>query len=200
LLGFGFDVITDEGYLNNPYRSIYYLCGSARCADGEVYPNTHTTYAAAVRAIYYLPYRASIKGEYRVFNDTWGVTASNYELVYTHPIVPNWILDLKYRYYTQTHADFYSDLFPFQNAQNYMARDKELSTFTNQTLGIGASYEFGKGGWGFIDKGSLNLSYDYISFDYQDFRDARANVSVAGTEPLYSFSANVMQFFVSIWY
>lgn len=215
LLGFGLDVITDEGFLNNPYRSVSYLfldpsdptcdplnsgCATERRAQAESYPNTHTTYAAAVRAIYYLPYRASIKGEYRIFTDTWGVNASNYELVYTHPIEPNWILDFKYRFYTQTHADFYSDMFPFQDAQNYLARDKELSSYSNQTFGIGASYEFGKGGWGVIDKGSVNLNYDYLTFQYKDFRDLTKTGYRPGEEPLYSFSANVVQFFVSVWY
>ena len=37
---------------------------------------------------------------------------------------------------------FYSDLFDRVNQQNFLARDKELSTFTSQTMRIGASYEF----------------------------------------------------------
>ncbi len=52
-------------------------------------------------------------------------------------------LDLSYRYYTQGTADFYSDLYPRQNSQNFLSRDKELSTFSSNSLGVGLTYEFG---------------------------------------------------------
>ena len=53
-----------------------------------------------------------------------------------------WMFDVHYRYYMQNAADFYSDLFPRQNFQNFLARDKELSTMNSQTLGFGVGYEF----------------------------------------------------------
>ena len=37
-------------------------------------------------------------------------------------------------------------------------------------------------------------------FDYEDFRDLRVTGVAPGTEPLYSFSANVGQLFISIWF
>ena len=43
-----------------------------------------------------------------------------------------------YRFYKQNEADFYSDLFPSANYQNFMARDKEISAYTGNTVGIGA--------------------------------------------------------------
>lgn len=200
LMDLGFETITDEGYLNNPYRSVRYLLTPTSYAlQGEVYPNTHTSHAISLRALYYLPYRASIKGEYRVFSDTWGIQASMYDIGYTYPI-NDWIVDVHYRAYEQTRADFYSDLFPYIDAQNYLARDKELSTFSSKTIGLSASYEFVKRGWGFIDKGSANIAYNHIMFDYEDFRDRRVSGVIPGTEPLYNFSADVWQLFVSIWY
>ena len=51
-----------------------------------------------------------------------------------------------------------------------------------------------------IDRGRINLSYDHIWFDYDDFRDLRDTSAPVGREPLYSFSAGVAQFFVSIWF
>jgi len=51
-----------------------------------------------------------------------------------------------------------------------------------------------------IDRGSINLSYDHIWFDYDDFRDLRDTSAPVGREPLYRFSASVAQFFVSIWF
>ncbi len=46
----------------------------------------------------------------------------------------------------------------------------------------------------------LRSKYNYMQFNYQDFRDLRAEGFTPGTEPLYSFSANVLRLFVSIWY
>ncbi len=153
-----------------------------------------------MRALYYLPYRAAIKGEYRFFTDTWGVDAHNVEVGYTHPFKSNWILDLKYRFYTQTKADFYEDIFPYQDAQNFMGRDKELSTFTSNTVGAGLSYLFTEKQVGFIKRGSMNLQYDHIMFDYDDFRDVTKSGYTAGNEPFYSFSANVTRISMNIWY
>ena len=110
--------------------------------------------------------------------------------------------------YSQGNADFYRDLFDRPNQQNFLARDKELSTFTSQALSLGATYDFLPNGWRFIKKGTLNIFYDRIQFDYDDFRDARfaqlpttdPSFHAAGTEPLYSFGANVIQMFVSVWF
>ena len=68
-----------------------------------------------------------------------------------------WTFEVGYRYYTQGNADFYSDLFERANQQNFLARDKELSTFVSQTLSVGATYDFLPNGWRFIKKGTLNL-------------------------------------------
>ena len=201
-MGLDIETITDEGFLNNPYRSVRYLDSTSALGysyEPEVYPRTRTSNAIAIRSLYYLPYRASINGEYRFYNDTWDITAHTFSLGYTHPLEKNWILDFKYRYYTQSHADFYSDLYPFRQSQNFLARDKELSSFHDQTLGIGISYEFTPHNWGFVDKGSLSLDYNHIQFNYDDFRNLTV-VTTPGQEPLYSFSADTLQLFLSIWY
>ena len=200
LMDMSFETISDEGFLNNPYRQIWYVDGAIYGRQFEVYPETRTSHALAIRALYYLPYRAAIKGEYRVFSDSWGIQSNMAEVGYTHPLKNDWTVDFSYRTYSQSRADFYSDLFPYMDAQNYLAVDKELSTFTSQSFGLSASYEFAKRGWKFIDKGSANISYTHIMFDYQDFHDKRVPVVTLGTEPLYSFSADVVQLYVSVWY
>jgi len=198
----GLETITDEGFLNNPYRSVRYLDPASPKGysyEPEVYPHTHTSNAVSIRTGYYLPWHASLKGEYRYFTDTWGIRAHNAEIGYTHPLGNHWTLDLSYRYYTQTAADFYADIFPRQQAQNYLARDKELSTFHSHTFGAAVSYLFEPAGWRFIDHGSLTASYDHMLFRYEDFRDLSA-AGPAGEEPLYDFTASVMQLYLSIWY
>ncbi|HEY0940900.1 MAG TPA: DUF3570 domain-containing protein [Steroidobacter sp.] len=211
ITSFNYEVITDEGFLNNPYRSYRYRSPSGDglfILEREIYPRTRTSNAAALNARYFLPYRAAVYGNYRFFTDTWGIRADTFELGYVHPIKQQWTLEARVRYYQQDNADFYSDLFDRVNQQNFLARDKELSTFNSVAFRVGASYEFAQTGWRFVKKGSLNLFYDRIEFQYDDFRDARfsrlptddPNFRAAGTEPLYEFGANVIQAFVSIWF
>ena len=199
LIGLNFETITDEGFLNNPYREVRYLNGNGGYdKEFEEYPETRTSHAVAMRALYYLPYRAAIRGEVRGYTDTWGINGNMAELGYIHPTKQGWTYEISYRVYSQDSADFYSDLFEveFDN----MARDKELSTYSTRTIGLGVSYEFKKSGWGLIDKGSANFFYNRIQIDYDDFRDLRVEGVTPGTEPLYSLSADVFRIFVSAWY
>ena len=46
---------------------------------------------------------------------------------------------------------------------------------------------------------SFNLQMDFISFDYEDFRDVRVTAA-PGTEPLYGYDAVVTRLYYSLWY
>lgn len=202
IMGFNYEGIADEGYLNNPYRQVRFVDANLQRGydfESERYPNTRSSDAFALRARYHLPYRAAVSGEYRWFSDTWGIDANTLELGYTQPFRQRWMMDLRLRFYDQTAASFYGDLFPFSDAQAFLARDKELSTFSSRTLGAGVSYEFDASEWRHIERGSFNLSLDHIRFEYDDFSDLRGDPPL-GSESLYSFSANVLQLFFSIWY
>ncbi len=201
ILGLSFETITDEGFLNNPYRAVRFLDGSGGYQyASEIYPNTRSSDAASIQLRYHLPYRAAAHIGYRRYADTWDIAATQYEIGYTHPLNNGLTFEGSLRAYSQNKADFYADLFPFQNSQNFMARDKELSTFSSTTLRVGVSYDVVRSGWKFIDRGTINLTFDHIMFDYEDFRDLRITDVAPGEEPLFSFDANVVQFFVSFWF
>jgi hypothetical protein len=193
------ELISDEGYLNNPYRSVRYSTGSGTSTQPERYPNTRTSEATALRGSYYLPWRASINLEYRWFDDSWGINARDWQLKFIQPFLQAWEVELRYRQYEQTAADFYSDLFPFQDAQNFLARDKELSTFDSDMIGIGIGYEFLKDRFRWLDRLSFNAHVDRYEYSYDNFRDARSSLP-AGTEPLYSFDATVSRIWLTAWY
>jgi hypothetical protein len=202
LMGLSFETITDEGFLNNPYRSVRYLDGASALGysyEPELYPRTRTSDAGAVRLRYYLPYRAAIHGEYRSYADTWDIKSDTFEFGYTHPLESGWVIEAKLRFYSQDKADFFSDLFPRAQYQNFIARDKELGTFTSQTLRLGMTYDIMRGGWKFVEKGTVSVFYDHIEFEYEDFRDLTQTGGLPGQEPLYSFGADVLQVFVSFW-
>jgi hypothetical protein len=202
MTGLNYEAITDEGFLNNPYRSVRYLDEtSARgfSFQPELYPHTRTSNAVAINARYFLPHRAAVHGEYRYFTDTWGIDASTVSIGYTHPWGKRWIFEAGYRWYDQSAADFYSDLFPRADAQNFLARDKELSTFTSHMFSLGATYELPSLGWDRLRRSTVNLFYDRINYQYDDFRDITAG-GAPGTEELYGFDADVFRLFVSGWF
>jgi len=203
VLSLNYEGISDEGFLNNPYRQVRFLDPSASRGfsfEAERYPGTRTSSAVALRAMYYLPYRAALKVEGRYYTDSWDIDAFNGEIAYTHPLEEGVTLDLRYRFYNQTAADFYSDLFQQSNQQNFLARDKELSTFTTHTAGVGLNYEFETPGLSFIERGQASLFFDYIVFNYDDFRDLRFENADAGAEPLFGFNATVIRAFISFWF
>lgn len=203
ILGLSFETITEEGFLNNPYRQVRFLDPDAALGysyEKERYPRTRTGNALAIRGRWYLPYRAAIEGDYRFYTDTWDIRGHTAEVSYIHPLDDEWTFDVHYRFYTQNSADFYSDLYPRENFQNFLARDKELASMTSNTLGFGVAYAFKPGRIEFLSKASLNLRYDRIMFDYGDFRDLRVTGVPPGTEPLYSFDADVIRFFFSGWF
>jgi len=205
IFGFNYEVDEDEGFLNSPYRSVRFATpGGGFQLEKEIYPRTHTSNAASLRLKYYMPWRAALDGSYRFYTDTWGVIGHTLDMTYTHPMWKKWIFDGHLRYYKQTAADFYSDLFPRQGSQNFLARDKELATYDAITVGLQASYDFTIPRVRWIQKSSATLRIEHMTINYDDFRDATrtdpANGIVAGTEPLYKLNANVFQAFVSIWF
>lgn len=195
LVGIDFEAVTDEGFLENPYRQNRFIDPSDPTNflyQAEEYPETRTSVATSVRALYYLPYRASLKGEYRYFSDTWGINAHTVELAYVHPLTARWTLEGRVRYYTQGQADFYSDLYDFENSQTHLARDKEMSSFSGTTFGSGVTYEWRQSSLPGVDRLQFSLLVDYLNFQYDNFRDVTAPGSfLPGEEPLYEFDAFV---------
>jgi Protein of unknown function (DUF3570) len=206
IAGLNLQVITDAGYLANPYRSIRFLDSSnprGYSLGNQVYPDTHTSTAVQVQAKYYLPYRAAVTGSYRYFTDTWGVVGNTYELDYTHPIANKWIFEGRVRYYKQSAATFYSDLFPFADSQNFTARDQNLAALDNTTIGAKVTYAFLPDGWKLFKRGTVTGDISRIRFKYLDFRDIRdfgPPQFAPGDEPLYQFNATVFQLFVSMYF
>ena len=198
-----FETITDEGFLNNPYRSVRYFDPGTALGysyEPELYPNTRTSNSLGLRARYYLPYRAAVEGEYRFFTDTWDIDGHTASLTYIHPW-KDFTFTGKFRYHDQTGAHFYRDIFPGAQATNFRGRDKELSPLTSYTFKLKASYQFLSESqrWGFIKKGTVTASVDMLHVDYHDFSDLTAQAPI-GEEPLYKLDADVFQVFFSIWY
>jgi hypothetical protein len=204
--GVNFNVITDWGYLANPYRSIRYLdAGTPKgySLGSQVYPDTRTSTAVQVEAKYFLPYRAAITGSFRYFRDTWSIVGKTFEVDYTHPISNVWILEGRFRYYTQNNADFYSDLFQYANEFEFEGRDQDLAAQDNYTIGAKATYAFLPNGWKIFKRATITFDASRIAFHYKDFRNIKdygLPQYQPGTEPLYDFNATVYQVYMSMFF
>jgi len=181
----------EDGYLNSPYRSAR-LNG---LLVPERYPRTRDSYALALRGVYGFSTEegrllSSLRAGYRYFWDTWQIRAHTLEVAYQRYFGPRWTGEANLRYYSQFGASFYRD--DFTQPEVYMARDKELSTFNSYGLGV-------KGTWWFYRnpesqrRASLNFTGNRVYYDYKDFTDVRNG-------QLYSFDANILQVYVSLWY
>jgi hypothetical protein len=210
IAGATLEVITDQGLLSNPYRSIRYLDPSVPLGYSlgtQVYPNTRTSTAVEARAKYYLPYRAAASVSYRYFTDTWGIRANTIELGYTHPLADRFIFEGRVRHYNQSHANFYSDLFNFAGQQNFEARDQNLAASTNNTFDGKVTWAFAPEGFLIFKRATASFDVTRIQFKYKDFRDIRdfndtpAGGNYApGTEPLYHFNAMIYQVYMSMFF
>lgn len=194
--------VSDEGFLNNPYRTVRYVdesLASGVAYQPEKYPNTRNSFAVKLSASYYLPYRAALFSHIRFFDDSWDITATDVELGYRQPFLEHFEFELKLRTYQQTQASFYSDLFSHRDAQNFLARDKELSDFSDLTIGMGITYKLPQNLFPDNVSSEATLQWDRIKFDYNNFRDPTAEGGV-GEEPLYGFSADVIRAVFSVYF
>jgi hypothetical protein len=210
IAGATLEVITDQGLLSNPYRSIRYLDPAVPLGyslGSQVYPNTHTSTAVETRAKYYLPFRAAASLSYRYFTDTWGVRANTIELGYTQPISNKFIFEGRVRHYKQNQATFYSDLFPFANSQNFEARDQNLAASTNNTFDGKVTWAFAPEGFLIFKRATVSFDVSRIQFKYSDFRNIKyfnnapaGGLFQPGKEPQYFFNATVLQVYGSFFF
>ncbi len=189
-----YEATIEDGFLNNPYRFV--IIGNVPQGLGsEVYPGTRTSQATAVRATKYWDFKGATSLGYRYFRDTWDIVAHTVDFTYSQYIGERWLTDLYMRYYTQDAADFYSNNFAV--ARNYMARDKELSTFDSYSVGAKISYKIFDE-YSSFNNGTLNFSAEYIDSQYDDYSGID-DLSVI-TNDTYSFDAAVLQLFFSVRY
>jgi hypothetical protein len=207
IAGATLDVITDQGYLSNPYRSIRFRDTAVQpgySLGSPIYPNTRTSTAVETRAKYYLPYRAAASVSYRYFTDTWGIRANTIELGYIQPLSNKFIFEGRLRHYNQKHASFYSDLFNFANQQNFESRDQNLAASTNNTIDGKVTWAFAPEGFLVFKRATVSFDVSRIQFKYGDFRNIKnyniTNGYAVGTEPLYRFNAMVYQVYMSMFF
>ena len=187
ITSFNYENIAEKGYLSNPYRAARIFGAFVP----EKYPSTRTSEAYSIRSLTYFDWRGSIRFDYRYYSDTWGIKSDTFEVGLSKYIGNKNILGLSLRLYSQNKASFYSDNFTVDML--YMARDKELSTFSDITIKAKYTYHMFERDNGFFNKGNITTSLAYIDYQYDDFTHYE-------TGEKYSYTAVVAQILLSLWY
>jgi hypothetical protein len=172
------EVDSDTGYLGSPYRAAR-VFGTL---VPERNPTARTSRALALRAAISIDPKSAAHLQYRYFHDTWGIHADTIELGYRRELAEDWRLDASVRRYSQHRAVFFSD--DFAQQFTYMSRNRQLGSFTGDSLGAGTSWRLARDPGRYEVRLAGNL--EWMRYRYADFTDLR-------TGALYGFNATLVE-------
>ncbi len=183
-----YELVTDEGYLNNPYRQIRYADadGAARLLVRARSVSAHQDQQFGLRAPEILLALVARRGRRhlpllhrhlgrRSADDPAGLHAAGLRQLDVRRALP--LLHAGRRRLLPRSV-------PAPEHAELPGRDKELATYTGHTIGVGATLGVPGGRLPWLEKASVNLRYDYMMVSYDDFRDVTAG-GAPGAEPLY---------------
>ncbi len=185
-----FDVLQQEGLLSTPYHRIYFAdkanyyigqtqyipvyettenVGVYRLADDiERLPKSRFKLPIGVRLNYYINETFKLRTYYRYYTDNWGISAHTANIEVPIKLNDNFTVYPMYRYYTQTESKYFAPFETHVSTEKYYTSDYDLSTFSANQYGLGATYVdiFTKAHiWKF---GLKNIDFRYNHYDRSD--------------------------------
>jgi hypothetical protein len=152
-----------SGYQSLPQRKVLipFTIGGVTISEvfDETHPderNRHTIFLRSKR--YFLSRTVADLNLFGYFDD-WGVKAFATELRLSQYLTDDLVLRIRYRFYTQTAADFYEEV--YTQPQEYLTADDRLRAFDAHTAGIKLTYSLR----------ALGLEDWWISFDYDRYQE-----------------------------
>ncbi len=166
-----------NGYQGNPYRAVWLGRASAQ----ENHPENRSRYALGLGLRWWLePIDGAVRLFARGYRDTWDIQSVTAELAYTQLLGDDLRLLFRGRYYNQTGAAFFSDDYPRFPKGQYFTGDRELSPFASYTVGGRITFSVPPDDegdvLGFLSSLDLIGRFDYLYYDFREFRYGRAAV------------------------
>ena len=159
-----------SGYLSTGYQFVPIKTGPPTNEALEQLPDSRTGTAFSIVYSRWLFDASAIHWRLRLYNDDFGITAQSTDMTRLTYLNDNMILDLKYRYYQQTKADFWANKFPTVPAGNF-TNHPALEDFVSHQFSLGLRYELESGN---VIKPSLDhylsdtgFSFTTISVGYE---------------------------------
>jgi len=114
---------------------------------------------------------AALHFDYRFFHDDWGINAHTFEADWVQPVGQGWTITPRFRYYSQSAADFYAPYLISQQAYSTRVTDPDTGELTNipfdpKLLPADFSSDYRLSGFGALT-GGLTISKEFakgISF------------------------------------
>ncbi len=147
-----------DGLQHNPYRRVY--------AGGTSVPENHPRHRnrrdGFVKLHQYLPNRSSVKLDYRLYNDDWGIVSHEATSALSQYLTHGLFAQYEYRWYTQTAADFYrADYTATNGVDGYATGDYRLGPLSSHLFGVMLDFDLGALAAGTPLLRRFNLSVDY---------------------------------------
>jgi hypothetical protein len=180
-----YDLMTMSGFLSDPYRKV-----AVRNDDGsrtivsELHPDKRVRHAGTARISQLIPgVEAAVIGSYRYYFDSWEVRSSTVELRLNKTILNNFILGVDYRFYAQSQAYFYREVYAGAAYLDdaYRTADYKLKPFDSNNFGFSLVYMFrglagGNPDLEFLQGASFEVKY----FRYFNSLDFSADILQGG--------------------
>lgn len=171
-----------SGFMENPYKAVTFKfidSTSSLRPDGnydghyavvrEQRPNERNQWTENLRYVQHIDaLDAALHVDYRFFHDDWGINAHTFELDWGQPLGNGWTITPRFRYYSQSAADFYQPVFLSKQGlpdvgkldsrtlpSNYSS-DHRLSGYGTLSGGVTLSKQFTKGV-------NFELGFEYYS-------------------------------------
>lgn len=158
-LVFGYQIVHNWGYLQNPYRR-------ARVTGGlqpERHPGERTRHTLHGRLAYFVPEtQTAIHLMYRAYLDSWELGALTPEVRLYQMVGPSVVVRLRYRFYDQVNSFFYRD--EYTGTEAFISADQKMTNFDSHLFGaqlrVGLGF-LGRTPLGFLDRAWVDLSFNY---------------------------------------
>ncbi len=147
------------GFLGSPY---HYLLRKD-FARFETLPEKRQGHAFAVKFVKLINEPTSLNLSYRYYTDDWGIKSHTGDIKLLRDITSSLTAGVRFRYYTQTKANFAKRLDEYTLTDRYIAVDYRLSRFSSNTVGLLFVKSFGLSGVKL--KGAVNY-YQTSSNEY----------------------------------
>ena len=125
---------------------------------------------------------ATAGADYRFYTDDWGVDSHTAQLdLYRYLSNKSWLLRLRYRYYTQSRAEFYRD--SYDSETPFVSNDDRLQAFDTRLLGFELSWSGGRmpSLFPLFDHMGWSLGYDYYTGGSSSVGQLSSGRRVAGS-------------------
>lgn len=133
MLRYGVEYNVVEGLQHNPYRNVY--AGGTHVA--ERHPDHRQRRDTFFKLNQYLPNRSSLKLQYRLYNDDWGITSHEIGTHLSQYVTESMSARWEYRWYTQTRATFYRPEYETVDGVNgYRSGDYRMNELASHLFGV----------------------------------------------------------------